>query len=259
MVYALGAMSMSNSQQQRIVTSCQYDRVKKLLSTTCRGENHPTYGTKMPEAEKEKIRVRMLGDGNHRKGVKPWNYGLTLETSEELRDQFERHRKRVEKNPELRGGPKLGHKFSATMRANLSAAKRGVPKTPEHREKLRQANLGKKLSPERIEKTASKLRGKVFPEDWKAARRAKMGDRAKRVFTRESRLKMSQPVYQIDPVTLEPTVAWLSMSIAAEQVGAKTGLRISAAARRKCKASGYYWVYAKKPPQERTCQKKSSK
>ena len=44
--------------------------------------------------------------------------------------------------------------FSDETRKKISEALKGRPKTPEHREKLRQANLGKKLPKERAEKAA---------------------------------------------------------------------------------------------------------
>lgn len=129
------------------------------------------------------------------------------------------------------------------------------PKTPEHREKLRLANLGKRQSQESIEKTRRSKLGRPLSEQ---NRRNLWANRERR-HSLSHKIKLGQPVYQVDPITFEPMIAWLSMAIAAENVGAPSGLNISAAAQRKCKARGYYWVYAKKTPQERPWAKKSNR
>lgn len=55
--------------------------------------------------------------------------------------------------------------LSAETRAKMSASKRGVIFSPEHREKLSQAKLGKKQTPEAIEKRVAKTRGIPRPPE----------------------------------------------------------------------------------------------
>lgn len=63
---------------------------------------------------------------------------------------------------------RLGKTHTPETRARIAAAKKGRPgtrlghkNTPEHNEKVRQANLGKKRSREAVEKTAAALRGRA--------------------------------------------------------------------------------------------------
>ncbi len=60
-----------------------------------------------------------------------------------------------------------GRVVTKETREKISKSRIGLKHTDETKEKLRIINTGKKLSPERIEKTASKLRGRKQPEELK--------------------------------------------------------------------------------------------
>jgi hypothetical protein len=121
------------------------------------------------------------------------------------------------------------------------------PKTPEHREKLRQANLGKKLSPERVEKTAKALRGRVFSSE----RRAKIWKNRSHEFSYAHKLNMGQPVTQYDPITEEPLLSFLSVGAAERALGITC---VSRACRLGYLAGGYRWKYAKSAPRKKRVQ-----
>lgn len=62
---------------------------------------------------------------------------------------------------------RTGMHNSASQNAKISAANKGKPKTEEHKEKLRQANLGKKASAETRAKMSASRKGRHKSVEWR--------------------------------------------------------------------------------------------
>ena len=95
----------------------EYEEHKKKLSERMRGENHPMYGRKMSEQEKERLRRLRLGKS-------PWNKGL--KTGPLARE----HREKISKT--LKGRRKAP--FSEEHRKNIGKASLG--RTPWNKGKV---------------------------------------------------------------------------------------------------------------------------
>lgn len=157
MGYALHKMCTinNNSQQYRISSAREFEKIKKEVYSYIRGENHPNYGRKMSDESRKKCSESKLGDKNPFYGKKPWNYGLTKDTSESIK----------------RGGKKVSKLFKEGKidtsnygpkeegRKRISEALLGKPKSEEHRRKISEVNKGKILSLETRKKMSESRKG----------------------------------------------------------------------------------------------------
>ena len=146
LAYAFFRMCSNNPNQQRVLTSKQYDRARSAMSSVV-GEHHPSYGRKLTSEQKTAISKRQTGSGNSRFGKSPWNKGKKLKPLSPERRQ-------------LMSEQRMGYVHSQQTKDKISNATRGKSKTLEHRKKISNALKGKRRSIESVEKSANARRGR---------------------------------------------------------------------------------------------------
>jgi len=145
LAYAFFCLCRNNNQQRKI-TSRQYDLAKKYMSESSNGQNHPSFGKKYSKEFREDISKRMTGQGNHRYGKKSWNSGLTKETSDILKTIGENAKNKWK----TQDHPLLGYKHSDEAKQNMSNAMKGLHKSQEHKDKISKTLTGRKLPKEQV-------------------------------------------------------------------------------------------------------------
>lgn len=160
MGYALHKMCTINNKNQTYRIKCgkEYEQIKKEIYDYICGENHPSFGKKMWDVgERKKISERMKAHKNHRYNKKPWNYGLTKETSIILKRNGEKH------SEKFRTGnintKNMGEKTKSGL-IKISETHKNKPKSEEHKRKLSEVNKGKKMSLETKIKMSLSRKGK---------------------------------------------------------------------------------------------------
>jgi hypothetical protein len=157
MAYAFFKMCSNNKNQQREFNSSIYVFRKKIMETSCSGENHPCYGKhNLSDEHKQILSERMLGENNPNYGKKPWNYGLSKETS----DTMAKISDTLKSNYIKENHPNYGKERSAETKQKISIAHTNKPKSESHKLKLSIANTGKTLSDETKQKMSIALKGK---------------------------------------------------------------------------------------------------
>lgn len=159
MGFALHRICNINNKNQtyRIKNNREYEKVKTQVYNFIKGENHPSHGVVMwNETERKNISNRMMGEGNHRYGKRPWNYGLTKETNEVLKKNGENHSKKFKE-----GKIDTTNLWKPTEETNkkISKALEGKPKSQSHRNNLSKANLNKKATEETKLKMSQSQKG----------------------------------------------------------------------------------------------------
>ena len=157
--------------------------IAKLRSDGCNLTNSKLGGDGIDPCEESR---RKMSDA--KKGKTPWNKGKKT-SNESKRKQSEAARRRFDSMTQ-----EERKTYASSMKKNRPNLKGKHKLTPEHKEKLRLANLGNKYtlgrkpSAEAIEKTASAHRGKSRTEETKK----KIGDSNRgRKATEATRLKLS--------------------------------------------------------------------
>lgn len=156
MAYALHMMCQNNPNQSRIACSRHYENARKSVSVFARGANHPSYGSRRTAEQKAAISVRMTGAGNPRYRQKPWNIGLTVATSPELRKAGETYRATLKQRPELL----QNRHMSEEAKQKIGDALRGRPKSDVHRQKISATLTGRTMPPDVLLKIGAALKGK---------------------------------------------------------------------------------------------------
>lgn len=87
-------------------------------------------------------------------------------------------------------GGKGGRIPSTETRRKISENRKGVPMSAEHKEKLRQAHLGKKASQETIKKQSDALKGKPQTAAQRAANASRSASHKGRAFSEEHKQKL---------------------------------------------------------------------
>jgi hypothetical protein len=154
MAYAFFKMCSNNPNQKRNITSRQFERAKTAMANSCSGINHPNYGKKMSDKQRNEISKRQTGTTNSMYGKTPWNKGLTKETNSILAIMGDKQ-KGISKH--------VGRRHSEETKQKLSKSHTGKKLSEETKQKLSAINKGKKVSKEAIEKVAAALRGKTHP------------------------------------------------------------------------------------------------
>ena len=158
MGYALHKMCMVNnkSQQYRISSAREFEKIKKEIYSYIRGENHPCYGRKPGLEERKRISESKLGDKNGMYGKKPWNYNLTKDSSDVLKKMGNKLSEKY-KSGELNTKGKLKHTDKAKRK--ISETHKGKTKSEEHKRKLSEINKGKILSLETRKRMSESRKG----------------------------------------------------------------------------------------------------
>jgi hypothetical protein len=149
MAYGFFIMCSRNPNQKRAISSRGFERARNAMLVSCSGDNHLSKGRHIwSDEEKKKIGDRMRGSNNHWYGKKPWNTGLTKETSSVIAENVIKYKKTITDNPR-KYAPRTDE-----FKQRVSGWMTGVPKTEECKRKLSEINKGKKLSQETINKIA---------------------------------------------------------------------------------------------------------
>lgn len=157
MVRAFVIMSTTENKSQkgkRILNSKSYEKLKLFIygpNGILTGENSTFFGKTHSENTKNKIRERQTKN-NSMKGKKPWNYGLTTETSEILAKAG------VKTSKSKKGNSPVSEETKMKISKKLS----GVPKpkfTEEHKRNIAIARSKQIMKPETYIKIAAKTKG----------------------------------------------------------------------------------------------------
>lgn len=153
--YAFFCMCRINNNQHREVTSRQYEMAKRYMRVSAIGENHPSFGKKYSKEFCDNISNRMLGEGNHRYGKRPWNYGLTKESSAILKSISINSKNMWRDKPH----PLLGTKRSQETKDKISKLHKGKKKSQAHKDKISKTLTGRKLPKEQVLKMSEARKG----------------------------------------------------------------------------------------------------
>jgi len=153
MGYALHRLCTINNgtQKYRIKYSREFEKIKIQIYEFIQGENHPTYGKKMPKEFCEKMSKVMKGPGNHRYGKPPWNKGLTKETDARVKAYGI-------KGSKTNTGRKVSEAQKKLM-SELMKGKNTYIRSKEHREKISKTLMGRKLPKEVCMKMSASHKG----------------------------------------------------------------------------------------------------
>ena len=143
MAYAFFLMCSNNPNQKRLINSRNFECARNAVKNACSGENNHNKGKRIwSDEDRKKIGDRMRGPNNHWYGNKPWNTGLTKETSSIIAENIIKYKKTITENPivQLPRTEEFKQKISKLMK--------GVPKSEEHKRKLSEYNKGKDIPQE---------------------------------------------------------------------------------------------------------------
>ena len=158
MAYAFSKMCCNNPSQKRETNSHLYHYRRTIISKSCTGVNHHSYGINPFTPEQiEKIRQSKLGKNNPAYGKKPWNYGYTKYTHSSLKSSsdtmLEHHATNVH--------PQFQVPRTEQTKQKISTALTGKPKSDTHKANLSKVNMGKKLSDATKQKMSESRKGQV--------------------------------------------------------------------------------------------------
>jgi len=127
MGYALHMMTMvvNEHQDYRRINSRKFSKLKLIIYKTIKGSNHPSFGKKMSQDFKEKIRHNQLGTKNSMYGKKPWNFGKTKENDPIVKIISEKQNGKIVPREKTRFGVKNKKETLDESRLNYSKAKKG--------------------------------------------------------------------------------------------------------------------------------------
>ena len=126
MGYALHMLSVINEhQEKRYINSRIYSNLKSRIYKEIRGINHPSFGKKMSNKFREKMRQTQLGDTNSMYGKIPWNKGKTKETNLLVKMISEKISGRKVPPEKTRLGIKNKKEISKESRLHYSKCKKG--------------------------------------------------------------------------------------------------------------------------------------
>ena len=169
----------NHSEETKAKLRLAWERTRESRS----GKNNYAYGKPMPDSTKEALRKANTGRKTSEETLKklrgrvPWNKGKThkelgITTSEETREKLrvastgrthsEESKKKISDANKGRPSAWLGKKHSPETIQKMSESATGKKHSPETKEKLRLISTGKKHSPETIEKRRQKLIGRKY-------------------------------------------------------------------------------------------------
>lgn len=150
LTFGLFQMCRKNQQHKRIVSSRDFEKVKKLMSENCSGEYSSFYGKTHTEETKKLLSEKMKGDKNPSIKYGVWNKGLkTGELSEEHKNK-------------IRNGVK-GFQHTDIAKEKISKVHKGKLKSEEHKVKISNSLKGQKRDTDAIKRGADKLRNRKQP------------------------------------------------------------------------------------------------
>ena len=156
MCRAFNMMAVSNGKHKRYINSRTYEKFKNDMygkNGLLTGENAPFFGKTFSDSTRQKISERQKNN-NSMKGKKPWNYGLTKESNNILKESGNRisisktgntihtqeHKDKI--SNKLKGKEKSP--FSQEHKDKIALARSKQIITQEHKDKISQATKGTK-------------------------------------------------------------------------------------------------------------------
>ena len=158
MAYAFFKMSQNNPNQKRTITSKLFQYNRTIISKSCSGENHHSFGINPFSPEQLKIMSESKkGALNPQFGKPSWNAGLTKETSKILKITADTRISNYVKAD----NPLTGRSRSIETKQKISIGLSNKPKSQEHKQKLSDINKGKILSEDTKQKMSVSRKGKA--------------------------------------------------------------------------------------------------